>query len=181
MTKSEVSNNFDSKLFDKKIKDLQTFIKKNPQYNSNYFLLADMSIPSGHNRFFVYDNQAKKVIDQGLVAHGWGSETNIKDSLVFKNIVNSKATSLGKYSIHNSYEGDFGKAYKLKGLDATNSKAFDRFIVLHKHSCVPEKEQENPICLSFGCPTLNENFFLRLQKILDVQQKPVLLWIYYKN
>ncbi|MGZ8558091.1 MAG: murein L,D-transpeptidase catalytic domain-containing protein [Chitinophagaceae bacterium] len=47
-------------------------------------------------------------------------------------------TSLGKYIVDNSYIKRFGLAYKLYGLDKTNDKAFQRFVVLHAHECVPE-------------------------------------------
>ena len=39
-------------------------------YNSKICFLADMNLPSGRNRFFVYDLQKDSVILSGLVAHG---------------------------------------------------------------------------------------------------------------
>ena len=148
-------------------------------YNETYCFLLDMRLPSGKSRFFVYNLIKDSVEITGLVTHGSGSD-NVVEDLVFSNIKNSNCTSLGKYKIGNSYTGSFGLAYKLYGLDKTNSNAFDRFVVLHSHTCVPNDEVSPlPICVSLGCPTVSPPFLTRLKKYLDESQQPVLLWIYY--
>ena len=148
-------------------------------YNTTHCFLLDMKLPSGKNRFFVYNLIKDSIEITGLVTHGSGSDNGVKD-LVFSNIKNSNCTSLGKYKIGNSYPGNFGLAYKLYGLDKTNSNAFDRFVVLHSHACVPNDEVSPlPICVSLGCPTVSPAFLTRLKKCLDESQQPVLLWIYY--
>ena len=148
-------------------------------YNETYCFLLDMRLPSGKSRFFVYNLIKDSVEITGLVTHGSGSDNGVED-LVFSNIKNSNCTSLGKYKIGNSYTGNFGLAYKLYGLDKTNSNAFDRFVVLHSHACVPNDEVSPlPICVSLGCPTVSPAFLARLKKYLDESQQPVLLWIYY--
>ena len=85
----------------------------------------------------------------------------------------------GKYYIGNSYNGTFGKAYRMYGLDTSNSNAFLRNIVLHSHKKMPYEEQISPIVLSWGCPMLNEKFYLRIQDVLDKSDKNVLMYIYY--
>lgn len=171
------------KLTEKRIKEhagkIIEFLDKNPKYNPDIAFLVDMKIRSGRNRFFVYDLKNNKVLDQGLVAHGSGSETGVENQLQFSNVNNSNATSLGKYSIGESYYGTFGKAYKLYGLDESNSNAFLRSIVLHKYSKMPYDEQVNPVCNSLGCPMLNKTYFERIEKILDKSEKKILLEIYY--
>ncbi len=115
----------------------------------------------------------------GLVAHGSGSD-NGGDELHFSDIPNSNCTSLGKYKIGNPYYGKFGLAYKLYGLDETNSKVFDRFVVLHAHPCVPNEEVAPlPICESWGCPTIAPAFLTAIKKYIDNSVQPILLWIYY--
>ena len=111
---------------------------------------------------------------------GSGSDEGA-DDLIFSNKANSYCTSLGKYKIGKSYSGKFGMAYKLYGLENTNNNAFDRFVVLHSHSCVPNNEIfPVPICVSLGCPTVSPAFFLdKLKAYLDESLQPVLLWIYY--
>ncbi len=148
-------------------------------YNEQICFLADMKIPPGKNRFFVYDFKKDMVVAKGLVTHGGGSQT-ATDALSFSNIANSNATSVGRYKIGNEYNGKFGMAFKLHGLDKTNSNAFNRFVVLHSHSCVPDEEvYPSPICTSLGCPTVAPSFLLQLKKYIQQSEKPVLLWIYY--
>lgn len=161
-----------------KAKEIKAFLKNNPKYNKDVFFLLDMRIPSNKYRFFVYDTKKNKITDSGLVAHGSGSATATGE-LQFSNTDGSLMTSLGKYYIGDSYNGTFGKAYRMYGLDATNSNAYVRNIVLHSHKRMPYNEQISPIILSWGCPMLNEKFYLRIQEILDQSDKNILLYIYY--
>jgi hypothetical protein len=158
--------------------NIRNYAKKN-NFNSELCFLVDMKLPSGSKRFFIYDLKKDSVLDAGLVAHGSGSDSDDK-GLIFFNTINSNATSLGKYKIGNAYYGKFGLAYKLHGLDKTNSKAFNRFVVLHSHSCVPENEVTPiEICRSWGCPTVAPSFLAQLKKYLDNSDKPILLQIFY--
>lgn len=63
----------------------------------------------------------------------------------------SGCTSLGKYKIGGAYQGQFGLAYKLYGLDSTNSNAYQRNVVLHAYDRVPDNEVYKEICQSSGC------------------------------
>lgn len=158
--------------------NIESYAKKN-KLNSEICFLVDMKLPSGNKRFFIYDLKKDSVIAAGLVAHGSGSDNAGKD-LVFSNTISSNATSLGKYKIGNAYYGKFGLAYKLHGLDKTNSNAFSRFVVLHSHSCIPENEVTPlEVCRSWGCPTVAPSFLLVLKKYLDKPGKPILLHIFY--
>lgn len=172
-------NDLSKKRLENQIKELKKVIQSNSKYNSEIAFFIDMKIHSGKNRFFIYDLKKNLVLDQGLVAHGSGSETGIPGKLKFSNTNNSLATSLGKYYIGNSYNGKFGKAYKLYGLDKTNSNAFDRAVVLHKYFDVPYEEQDRYICNSYGCPMVNEKYFKRIEKIIDNSKTNILLAIYY--
>ena len=163
----------------KQINEVKRVIKSNKKYNRRFAFFIDMKVPSGKNRFFVYDLKTDEIIDKGLVAHGSGSETGIKGKLKFSNIPNSLSTSIGKYYIGNSYQGKFGKAYKLYGLDQTNSNAFKRDIVFHYYYDVPYKEQNGYICNSFGCPMVNRKYFDRMSKIVDESESNIIMSIYY--
>lgn len=162
-----------------RINEVKRLIEGNSKYNKRIAFFIDMKIPSGQNRFFVYDLKSNKIIDKGLVAHGSGSETIIKGKLNFSNIPNSLSTSLGRYYIGNSYYGRFGKAYKLYGLDKTNSNAFRRDIVFHYYYDVPYQEQKGYICNSFGCPMVNKKYFERTAKIIDGSESNIIMSIYY--
>lgn len=159
--------------------EIKSQIGADHKYSSKIAFLVDMKIKSGKNRFFVYDLQNNKILDQGLVAHGSGSETGIPGDLKFSNAANSYCTSLGKYAVEKSYNGMFGKAFKLNGLDESNSNAYKRAIVLHQYSAVPYDEQDHYIVRSQGCPMVNEVFFKRLEKIIDSSNSKIMLYVYY--
>jgi hypothetical protein len=149
-------------------------------YNTELVFLMDMTLPSGKNRFFVYNLKKDEVEAASLVTHGFGSNKYENDDpLEFSNVPESKKTSLGRYKIGKSYFGQFGLAYRLYGLDSTNDKAFERDIVLHSHKRVPEKETfPNYIIVSSGCPTVSPAFLTKLDNYIKASKKPILLWIY---
>lgn len=154
----------------------QRAVSKN--YNADNAFVTDMSIESGKKRFFVIDLKNNSVIDAGLVTHGRCNKNWLKGRK-YSNEVGSGCTSLGLYKIGASYKGRFGLAYKLHGLDFTNSNAYQRFVVLHSMECVPEAEVfPYPICQSDGCPTVSPGFLKKLQALLESSSKPILLYIY---
>ena len=159
---------------------LKDYVAEN-NFNTEHCFLVDMSIPSGKNRFFIYNLKKDSIELSSLVAHGFGStRKNSYDELVFSNTPNSFKTSLGKYKIGYAYKGSFGLSYKLYGLDSTNSKAFERTIVLHADQLVPEKEVfPYHIFQSAGCPTVSPSFLGVLTNYIKASRKPILLWIYY--
>ena len=162
------------------VSEIKTFTTTNRGYSKKIAFLVDMKIKSGKNRFFVYDLENDQIIDQGLVAHGSGSETGIKgDILQFSNTPNSNCSSLGRYSIEKSYTGVFGKAFRLNGLDETNSNALKRAIVLHRYKEVPDEEKEYYIINSHGCPMVSEVFFKRLEKVIESSNSKIMLYMYY--
>lgn len=172
-------NNTTKEELNNRVEDVKKIVNTNSKYNKEIAFFIDMKIPSGKNRFFIYDLKNNQIIDEGLVAHGLGSETGIEGKLNFSNEGNSLCTSLGKYSIGHYYNGRFGKAYKLYGLDKTNSNAFERSIVLHKYHAVPYDEQDKNICKSFGCPMVNEKYFERIEQMIDNSKTNIILNIYY--
>ncbi|MBO6515150.1 MAG: murein L,D-transpeptidase catalytic domain family protein [Bacteroidia bacterium] len=146
-------------------------------YNTSVAFLSDMSMRSGRKRFFIVDLERDSLIGKGLVTHGHCQNYAARKPS-FSNEVGSNCTSLGKYKVGYKYEGRFGTAYKLHGLETTNSNAFERFVVLHAHDCVPQSEAMFGICRSEGCPTVSPDFLSELETIIDRSEKPVLLWIY---
>lgn len=174
-----IPTNLKTDRFYHQIADVKDILRSNTTYNAKIAFLIDMQIKSGKYRFFVYDLVKGEIIDQGLVAHGSGSETNIRGDLRFSNEPNSRSTSLGRYSVGRAYKGMFGKAYKLAGLDKTNSNAEKRAIVLHSYSAVPSEQQDYYITNSQGCPMISEDFFKRLEKIIDASKSKIILNIAY--
>jgi hypothetical protein len=154
---------------------LKKYLKAN-KFNTTHCFLIDMKIESNKKRLFVYNVLKDSVELSGLVTHG--SSTSQTEEIVFSNQPNSLCTSLGRYKIGKSYNGKFGLAYKLYGLDSSNSNAFNRFVVLHSHECVPANEVNYAICQSWGCPTVAPVFLQQLQQYIDKSSKPILLSIY---
>ena len=149
-------------------------------FNTEICFLVDMSVPSGKNRFFVYNLKTDVLETESLVAHGFGSTVKgSDDELTFSNNDYSFKTSLGKYKIGSSYNGQYGLAYKLYGLDSTNSKAFQRAIVLHGDTHMPENEiYPSHIFQSAGCPTLSPGFLAVVSKYINASKKPILSSFY---
>jgi len=160
-----------------KLSAAKVFVHQN-QYNESFCFLVDMSLPSGRNRFFVYALKGDSILAEGLVAHG-NCDNDFQEKAMFSNRINSGCSSMGKYKIGIKYSGRFGIAYKLYGLDSSNTNVFQRNIVLHSYSCVPEKETgPEPICNSLGCPMVSPGFMDQLRFLLDHSKKPVLLWLF---
>lgn len=149
-------------------------------YNTSTAFYVNLKIPSGKPRFFVLNLKQEQVITSALVTHGSGSHV-AADSLIFSNKPGSNASSLGWYRIGSSYQGRFGLAYKLHGLSTSNSRAFERAVVLHAHPCVPDTPVfPSAICESWGCPTVSPAFLKKLQQMIQPDQPPVLLQIVYQ-
>jgi len=179
LPKKETSYKESTEWFSKlhiKAAEAKAFVKRKG-YNDKTCFLIDMSLPSGQHRFFIYDLKNDSMVNKQLVAHGNCYEYWL-EGRKYSNVVGSGCTSLGKYRIGNSYTGKFGYSYKLHGLDSTNNNTFERTVVLHSHSCVPDNEEAEDICQSNGCPTVSPNFLEAIKKIVNNSKQPVLLWIY---
>jgi hypothetical protein len=93
--------------------------------------VADFAQPSWVPRFHLVDLAGGKV-ETLLVAHGRGSDPEHTGWLrSFSNRPGSDATSQGHYVTGPYYVGQHGRAMRLQGLDATNSNAEERAIVVH--------------------------------------------------
>jgi len=172
------ANNVVDYLPKSKISEIKNYIK-GKNYNQDLAVFINFKIHSGKYRYFVYDLKNDKIVQKAIVAHGEGSVVSNSNNLQFSNIDGSHQSSLGKYEIRESYNGKFGKAYRLDGLDETNSNARPRSIVLHSYYCVSDKESINPACLSFGCPMLSKDAFNETAKYIDQSRRPIILYAFY--
>ena len=93
--------------------------------------IADFSLPSRAPRLHVLQVASGRVATH-LVAHGRGSDPARTGWLEhFSNEPRSNATSSGAYRTDDVYVGAHGHSLRLQGLDATNSNAGSRAIVVH--------------------------------------------------
>lgn len=161
-----------------RIEHIKSFVE-GKKYNQDLAIFINFKIPSNQFRFFIYDIKNNKILEKAIVSHGSGSIVEGSNELKFSNIEGSYRSSLGKYEIGSSYIGKFGKAYRLIGLDKTNSNALKRAIVLHSYYCISDKETLEPACLSLGCPMLSSNFFKVASKYIDASKNPMILYAFY--
>jgi hypothetical protein len=93
--------------------------------------VADFAQASRNPRLHLVDLENGRV-ESLLVAHGRGSDPGHTGWLKsFSNAPGSAATSEGDYLTGDYYVGGHGRSMRLKGLDATNSNAEARAIVVH--------------------------------------------------
>ena len=93
--------------------------------------LADFSPASRAARLHLVDLKRRKVTSY-LVAHGRGSDPAHTGFLHrFSNEPGSNCTSEGAYRTGDYYTGAHGRSMRLQGLEATNSNAESRAIVVH--------------------------------------------------
>jgi hypothetical protein len=151
-------------------------------FNTDYCILVDMSIHSGKKRMFVWSFKDDKVIISTLCCHGIGGNST-QDTPSFSNVPGSNCTSLGKYKIGIRSYSRWGihVHYKLHGLESTNNNAFQRIVVLHSYDYVPDYEiypAHLPLGYSLGCPVICNEAMTEIDKLLQKQTTPVMLWIY---
>ena len=93
--------------------------------------IADFTVHSSLPRFHFANLEAGTVTSY-RVAHGTGSDPEHDGMLKwFSNEPGSNATSRGAYISWEWYKGRYGTSIRLGGLDADNSHALDRAIVMH--------------------------------------------------
>lgn len=160
------------------------FIKKN-KMDTTLAIFIHYQQHSGKKRGYIIDLKNKKVNDSFLVAHGCGDHSwsmdESKDAPKFSNAFDSHCSSLGKYKIGARAYSDWGihVKYFLYGLEASNSNAYKRTIVLHGWESIPNTEPYPAgVPEGWGCPAVSNATMTQLDALLSKTKKPVLLWAY---
>jgi len=100
-------------------------------YARDSFAIVDFSKPSSEPRFHIV-NLASGEVESHRVCHGRGSDPAHSGYVErFSNDFGSYATSNGTYVTGDYYDGKYGLSMKVRGLDASNSNAEPRAIVIH--------------------------------------------------
>lgn len=105
-------------------------------------------------RFDIVDVVGGRILGRHLVSHGKGSDpANSGWVQRFSNTPGSNASSPGSFLTGQTYYGRHGRSRRLVGLDADNSRALERNIVIHGASYVNPDMAENAgrIGRSQGC------------------------------
>lgn len=149
-------------------------------YNTRVALFVDLSRHSGRRRFVAWDMVRMVPIFTCPVSHGSGSEmSHVRSAYArFSNEDGSHLSSLGRAVVAERYEGRYGVAYRLDGLDATNANLRSRCVVLHGW----EHTTSYPIWPratvgSFGCPVLSRRMMARVDELLR-QEKGVIIEVF---
>lgn len=157
-------------------KELFVFCAKEG-YNTEIALFVDLSHHSGRRRFVAWSFKEQKAIFCCPVSHGSGSPKSHQRSAYARlsNIDGSHLSSIGRALVAERYEGRYGIAYRLDGLDETNSNLRSRCVVLHGW----EHTTSFPIFPiatvgSFGCPVLSRRMMSKLDALIKSESKVVL-------
>lgn len=145
--------------------------------NDRYMVIIDYSLPSTEKRLYLL-NLTTGDVERHLVAHG--AKSGRKIAKEFSNVVDSNQTSLGFYMTGTPYVGRFGLSLKLYGLESSNDKAFERFVVMHGAWYVSEEhiKKYGRLGLSLGCPALERSV---AQRLIPLLKTGTLIYAYHKD
>jgi hypothetical protein len=127
--------------------------------NESILTVINYDLPINARRLFVLDITRGKVLFNTYVAHGYGSDPgNTGKARFFGNTVSSNKTSLGGYvtapEIDNGIKHPmFFHALEVHGLEASNSKAFERGILFHENIALSEPNMGMPANQRSSSPT----------------------------
>lgn len=151
--------------------------------NINFITIFDVTQRSNNKRMFVIDMKTGRVWSL-LSAHGNGSDKN-HDGVAekFSNVSGSNATSLGLYLTKNEYMSSNNKirrALRLQGLQASNSNAYSRAIVIHGADYVSQDWVNNygKIGRSNGCPAVDRK---DIDRLIDLIKEGSLLYVWHQS
>lgn len=155
--------------------------------NLKYGVIIDFSAPSTQRRLF-FVNLKTGEVSAYYVAHGKGSVASAKDrskwssAQYFSNTDNSQASSLGFFVTGESYQGKHGLSLRLHGIEASNSMAFDRAIVMHGAEYVGEDvlaaNNYKFMGLSWGCPAMGQG---AANRIIPLLANGALVYAYHSS
>ena len=146
-------------------------------YNTRIVIFVDLSLHSGRNRFVVWDFEREQPLLICPVSHGSGSAKPHKRTAYAEvsNEDGSHLSSVGRVLVAERYEGRYGVAYRLDGLDSSNSNLRSRCVVLHSWRYTTSFPiYPLPTVGSFGCPVISRKMMARLDSILKNESRVVM-------
>jgi hypothetical protein len=135
-------------------------------HNQNYITVIDFDQPSSAERMAVIDLK-NLTANTYLVAHG--KESGDLYATSFSNVAQSNKSSVGIYLTGNEYVGEHGLSMTLRGMEASNSNAEAREIVLHGADYVSEEfiKQTGRLGRSLGCTAVSLQYSTELTRKLE--------------
>lgn len=168
-----------SKYFSTRAAELYAFCQERG-YNTRVALMMDLGCHSGRRRFVVWDFQQGRALYSFPVSHGSGSaRSHVRSAYAeCSNEDGSHLSSAGRALVAERYVGRYGVAYRLDGLDETNSALRKRCVVLHGWRYTTSFPiYPFPTVGSWGCPVLSRRAMRKVDEILQREER-VVLWLY---
>jgi hypothetical protein len=144
--------------------------------DSPILTVIDYSKPSTEERLWIFDLADRRMIYEGLVAHGSGTGEDF--ARYFSNDPSSHQTSLGLFRTGEVYVGSKGYSLRLDGLEpGYNDRARSRAIVVHGAPYVSRDfaRAHGRLGRSWGCPTLAAS---DARQVIDAIRGGTLLFAY---
>lgn len=155
---------------------------KRHNMNDHYALFLDYAIPSGTPRLFVWDFEKHKIIASSYAMHGPGKGSTDKHP-VFSNEPGSECSALGRFLVTKEHGATLKRSFRLKGMDGDNKTAYARGLMIHGSSFLDGHVWMRYIPLHRsscqGCVTVSSKGMKYLWKLVNNEEKPLLLWSYY--
>ena len=149
--------------------------------NRKYALFVDYGIPSGTPRLFVWDFQKKRIIASTYVMHGPGMGSTAEKP-VFSNKPGSNCSALGRFKVTKLHGHKLKKSLRLKGMDTDNQSAFVRGLMIHSSSYLDGHVWMKYVPLHAvscqGCVTVTTRGMNYIWKLVNSEERPLLLWNY---
>ncbi len=133
---------------------------------TDYFIVIDFSKQAYERRLYVVNWKTGET-EAYHVSHGRGSAKNERSYLAtrFTNLIGSGTSSVGAFVGGQEYDSPrWGRAMRVRGLDATNSRALERTVVFHSNEEFFNKDA-NVFGWSCGCFMLDAS---DLPRVLDL-------------
>lgn len=187
--KDEQSENSYMEELDDRYRDMvhNEFYNKARRHNANtrFLILVDYSIPSNNDRLFIWDTEQDKIVEKFWCAHGFGGNSTAEKP-EFSNEYGSNCSSLGWFLVDRSVGvSSYGyKYHAVDGLDACNSNARQREILIHTwHSVTDDYKMQikEPMALDYrsaGCFTTTEDGYNTIDRYVKSQQDRILLYAF---
>lgn len=141
--------------------------------------IADFTLSSKKERFWVINMEREEILYHTLVSHG--QNTGGEFATNFSNESGSHKSSLGFYLTDHLYEGKHGLSMRIDGLEKNfNDRARERAIVFHSADYVSHEfaRSNGRLGRSYGCPALPEE--LNEAILNDIKGKSC-FFIYYPD
>jgi|694.fasta_scaffold113446_4 hypothetical protein len=150
--------------------DLANSVQKKWGSKKSTVIIVDFSKPMEVERLYVVDLDSQKIVKSSKVCHGIGSgQTSVPSK--FSNTPNSKTSSKGVMRTAESYQGNWGYAMRVDGLQDINSNVRSRAIVFHN-----AEVQHTPY--SWGCFSMPKEDY---KKVIDLTKDGSLIFVFSNN